>query len=148
MAGDMGGIRSATRRCASLAAAIWLGSSLAGAGAGAAREIAWEDLLPEAEEPFDDPFLELSEAQLADLGLVAKTRSSLAAGRVEADGPDAAEERALTAELEAEGIDVDYLISQRDRVAEGEAQARRGGRWHDRRAARPAPGLHAAARAR
>ena len=36
------------------------------------RDIAWGDLLPSEEEPFDDPFLELSEDQLLDLGMRGK----------------------------------------------------------------------------
>ncbi len=102
--------------------AVLIGSVLAlflcGAGyAGDAREITWSDLLPKEEKPFHDPFAALTEDQLLDLGLVARIRLLIENDKTSADGPDALEEKGLTAKLAAQGVDVDYLLSQRERVA-------------------------------
>lgn len=91
------------------------------AGSAEPREISWDDLLPKEAAGFDDPFEELSEEQLVDLGMVARIRYLLEAEKISADGPDAAEEKRLVAKLGEEGVDIDYLLSQRERVA----QARR-----------------------
>ncbi|MEM9236187.1 MAG: DUF3299 domain-containing protein [Verrucomicrobiota bacterium] len=85
--------------------------------AAASLELTWSDLLPKAAAEFDDPFAELSEEQLLDLGMVARIRYLIEAKRVEPDGLDAEEEQRLVEKLEAEGIDVDWIISQRERVA-------------------------------
>ena len=82
------------------------------------KSITWEDLLPKEEEPIDDPFAELSQDQLLDLGMVAKIRFLLENDKIIADGPDAAEEKNLVAKLTGAGIDADWILSQRERVAE------------------------------
>ena len=81
------------------------------------REITWEDLLPSKAEAFDDPFLSLSEDQLLDLGMIARIRFLLENEKISADGPDAKEEMNLRMKLKEQGVDVDYLLSQRERVA-------------------------------
>lgn len=83
----------------------------------AATTLIWNDLLPKEAVEFDDPFAELSEEQLLDLGLISRIRFLLETDRAEPDGPSAEEEKQLVAKLEAEGIDVDWLLSQRERVA-------------------------------
>ncbi len=110
-----------------LASSLMAGVSLA---AGPAREITWDDLLPEETVPFDDPFEKLSEDQLLDLGLVARIRYLLANDKIQPDGPDAGEEKRLVARLAGQGIDVDYLLSQRERVA---AERRKRAEAVDRR---------------
>ena len=80
-------------------------------------EITWDHLIPKEEEPFDDPFLELTEDQLLDLGMIARIRFLLETEKISPDGPDAKEEKELLAKLTEQGVDVDYLISQRERVA-------------------------------
>jgi len=82
------------------------------------REVTWADLLPKKPVVFDDPFEELSEAQLYDLAMVACIRYLIESGKDDAEGSSAAEEKQLVAKLEGEGIDVDWLMSQRERVAE------------------------------
>ena len=81
-----------------------------------AETITWDDLLPKQEVPFDDPFEELSEEQLLDLGMVARIRYLLENEKTKPDGPDAKEEKVLVAKLAEQGIDVDYLLLQRERV--------------------------------
>jgi hypothetical protein len=88
-----------------------------------ARPITWDDLLPKEVEPFDDPFEELSEEQLLDLGMVARIRYLLENEKISADGSDAKDEKEIVTRLGEQGIDVDYLLSQRERVA-GERQKR------------------------
>ena len=79
--------------------------------------VTWDDLLPKQEAHFDDPFEELSEEQLLDLGMVARIRFLLANEKTKPDGPDVQEEKALVAKLSEQGVDVDVLLSQRERVA-------------------------------
>jgi nickel/cobalt exporter len=79
-------------------------------------ELAWDDLLPKTEEAIDDPFADLSEDQLLDLGMVARIRFLLESEKISVDGTDAKEEKELVAKLAEQGIDVDELLSQRERV--------------------------------
>ena len=88
-----------------------------------ARPITWDDLLPKEVEPFDDPFEKLSEDQLLDLGMVARIRYLLENEKISADGSDAKDEKEIVSCLTEQGIDVDFLLSQRERVA-GERQKR------------------------
>lgn len=83
-----------------------------------ARELTWSDLLPKETQEFDDPFEKLSEEQLLDLGMVARIRYLLETEKIRPDGPDAAEEKRLVAQLTEQGIEVDWLLAQRARVAE------------------------------
>ena len=83
-----------------------------------AREIRWEDLLPSDPVKFDDPFAELTESQLHELGLIARYRMLRERDAIEPDGESAEQEKRLVAEFEAEGIDVDWILSQRERVAQ------------------------------
>ena len=79
-------------------------------------ELGWGDLLPKEEKPFDDPFKELGEDQLLDLGMIARIRFLLESEKVSPDGPDKKEEERLVAKLEEQGVNVDHLLSQRERV--------------------------------
>jgi nickel/cobalt exporter len=107
--------RGLTRTITLLLLVGWL---LPGLAAGEeAREVTWADLLPKDPVAFDDPFEQLSADQLRDLAMVARIRSLIENGKSDTDGPNAAEEKQLVAKLEGEGIDVDWLLSQRERVA-------------------------------
>ena len=64
------------------------------------RSIIWDDLLPKESKTFDDPFDELTEEQLLDLGMVARIRFLLGSEKISADGSDAAEAKKLVAKLE------------------------------------------------
>lgn len=81
------------------------------------REIDWNDLLPKEETPFDDPFADLTEEQLLDLGMVARIRYLLKSEKISPDGADANDEKTIVARLTDQGIDVDWLLSQRERIA-------------------------------
>ncbi|GAA5477081.1 DUF3299 domain-containing protein [Haloferula helveola] len=93
-------------------------SALLPAAAEEAREVTWKDLLPSEAVEFDDPFAELSKEQLQNLGMIARVRNLLARDAIDPDGESARNEKKLVAELEAQGIDVDWILSQRDRVIE------------------------------
>lgn len=82
------------------------------------RDIQWSDLLPKEEATFDDPFAKLSEEQLNALSMIARIRRLIETERSSSDGLNAAEEKRLAAKLTGEGLDVDWLLSQRQRVAE------------------------------
>ena len=84
--------------------------------ADSSREIAWEDLMPQKPIEIDDPFAELSAEQLTDVAQVARIRRLLEEELIPADGQSAKDEKRYTAELSSQGIDVDWLLSQRERV--------------------------------
>lgn len=92
------------------------------------RVIAWNDLIPKMDEPFDDPFERLSEDQLYDLRMIARIRFLIENGKIVEGGTDLAEEKKLVAKLTGQGIDVDWLFSQRERVAK--ERQRRAERVH------------------
>ena len=81
-------------------------------------QITWNHLLPKSSAPIDDPFAKLSEEQLLDLGMIARIRYLMEGDKIASDGPDAKEEKRLVGRLSNQGIDVDWLLSQRERVAE------------------------------
>ena len=81
------------------------------------ESLTWADLLPQKEKSFDDPFEKLTEEQLADLGMVARIRYLLESEKVTPDGADAREKKRLEEKLAKEGVDVEWLISQREVVA-------------------------------
>lgn len=82
------------------------------------REITWEDLLPTDQLEFDDPFEDLTKDQLRDLGMVARFRNLLAREAIDPDGESARNTAERIAGLKAQGIDVDWILSQRERVIE------------------------------
>ena len=85
------------------------------------RAITWQDLTPE-QVPFEDPFEELTGAQLVDLGLVARFRRKQTRGlRMASEERD---ELAATEEkLTAQGIDIDGLLARRAEITEKRRQA-------------------------
>lgn len=85
------------------------------------RTLAWDDLRP-VQKPFEDPFEELTGAQLVDLGLVARIRNKRASGlRMSSDERDelAAAEKKLT----TQGIDIDGLLARRAEITAKRRQA-------------------------
>ncbi len=83
---------------------------------GAAHVIPWGRLAPENGRPFNDPFVRLSREQLAELSYVARIRRLIAQQKIDADGDDAADAIRLSAKLSRQGIDVNWLLVQRQRV--------------------------------
>ena len=84
------------------------------------RLITWNDLIPEVE--FDDPFAKLTEEQIYDLSIVARYRQLRQQDKLEPGSLNEREEAELIASLEDQGIDIEWLLSQRERVAKARAQ--------------------------
>lgn len=89
---------------------------LSAATADETREIKWKDLLPSQPIQFEDPFASLSKEQLRALGMIARFRNLLERDAIDPEGESARQAAELGNKLEAEGIDVDWIISQRGRV--------------------------------
>jgi len=96
-----------------LLASLVSASPMAGA---ATQEITWDDLVP-AEAQFDDPFTLLDDDQLYELSLVAQIRDRLEAGE-QPDSQTMARYEEWSKSLREQEIDIDGLISMRDKVAE------------------------------
>jgi len=79
------------------------------------RELTWDDLIP-ADLNFEDPFEELTDAQLYNLGTVALYREKQAS-KEEKPASKAYYDEAL-AELKAENIDIDGLLAIRAEITE------------------------------
>ncbi|MGF1488483.1 MAG: DUF3299 domain-containing protein [Prochloraceae cyanobacterium] len=86
------------------------------------QQISWSELIPQEKVDFDDPFANLSEKQLYELSLVARYRELRQRGKLQKNNLDNLEETKLIASLKAQGIDIDWLLSQRQRVARVRAQ--------------------------
>jgi hypothetical protein len=80
------------------------------------REIEWKDLLSPQAAEIDDPFAELREEQLRQLAQVVRIRKLLSRELIPAEGYSAQEEKRMVAELTDQGIDVEWILSQRERV--------------------------------
>ena len=72
--------------------------------------------MPQVPVEIDDPFAELSAEQLTNVAQVARIRRLLEEELIPADGQSAKDVKRYTAELSSQGIDVDWLLSQRERV--------------------------------
>ena len=81
-----------------------------------AREVTWDDLVPESAE-FDDPFEKLYEDQLYNLALIAKYREQQ---QNKAKSPDftKAEYDEAIAKLKAEKVDIEGLLKRREEITE------------------------------
>ncbi|WP_068115805.1 DUF3299 domain-containing protein [Tropicimonas marinistellae] len=87
--------------------------------------IDWSDLIDQSAQSYDDPFLDLSIEQIDDLRQVVKLNAELAG---ENPSPEAgAQLGEIKAILSEQGIDSDWLISQRWVVAERRELARIAG---------------------
>lgn len=84
------------------------------------REVTWDDLIPEATE-FEDPFAALSSDQLYALAQVARARSQQAAGQAIAE-EELRRVAETEAELKAQDIDIDGLLSRRAEITERRRQ--------------------------
>lgn len=103
---------------ASASARVWLPNASFAEGAqllarqnGTAREIGWEDLMPEAE--FEDPFADLTTEQTSTIMFIADVREQQA--RYPDIEPDPAFEEYVQEELDSlleDGIEVDRLIAE------------------------------------
>jgi uncharacterized protein len=100
---------------ASLFFLVCLATSAPGAAGEKARQITWEDLVPQVEK-FDDPFLDLTPDQKLDLVLVARTR------QLQSEGVDITPEQLERLDmalkrLENDQIDIDGLLAMRGEIA-------------------------------
>ncbi len=82
----------------------------------AAPSIQWSRLAPENGKPFNDPFSRLTQDQLADLSYVARVRRLISEEKIGPDGPDANEAAKISGELQKQGIDIGWLMVQRERI--------------------------------
>lgn len=82
--------------------------------------ISWSQLVDESARDFEDPFKALSVSDLSDLSTVVRLRERLKSEEVASDARPRLLERLRLKEdsLEAEGIDIEWLLSQRWIVAE------------------------------
>ena len=80
------------------------------------KAVPWNRLAPENGKPFNDPFTKLTSEQLADVSYVVRVRRLIAEEKIEADGVDAKAADTLTRKLKAEGVDIGWLMQQRERV--------------------------------
>ncbi|NJL54124.1 DUF3299 domain-containing protein [bacterium] len=85
------------------------------------QPITWRDLQAQASMEFDDPFTELSEEQLYDVTQIARYRELRRQEKTESNVPSEAE-LAILADLQDQGLDVDWLLSQRERVKQARQQ--------------------------
>lgn len=80
------------------------------------KAIKWSHLAPENGKPFNDPFSKLTSDQLADVSYVVRVRRLVAEEKIEANGDDAKEAARIGRKLEKQGVDVGWLMVQRQRV--------------------------------
>ncbi|TWU13335.1 hypothetical protein CA54_21700 [Symmachiella macrocystis] len=80
------------------------------------KTIRWSYLAPENGKPFNDPFSKLTQNQLSDLSYVVRVQRLIAQEKIKADGVDAKEAAELARKLKNEGVDIDWLMVQRERV--------------------------------
>ncbi|MDF1746690.1 MAG: DUF3299 domain-containing protein [Gimesia sp.] len=80
------------------------------------KTIQWSFLAPENGKPFNDPFAKLTQDQLSDLSYVVRIQRLIEDEKIKADGVDAKEAANLSNKLTSEGVDIGWLIIQRERV--------------------------------
>ncbi|MGF1459292.1 MAG: DUF3299 domain-containing protein [Leptolyngbyaceae cyanobacterium] len=85
------------------------------------RPITWNDLLEQTAIEFDDPFAALSEEQLYQVSMIARYRLLRQQGKAGSNTPSETE-REYLATLQAQSIDVDWLLAQRERVMQARKQ--------------------------
>lgn len=76
--------------------------------------IQWTMLGPK--ELFQDPFVKLSQQQREDLSFIVRVRRLISEKKITPDGDDAKRAEKLAQQLEEQGVDIIWLIMQRDRV--------------------------------
>ncbi|GAB5560817.1 MAG: hypothetical protein SynsKO_24640 [Synoicihabitans sp.] len=81
------------------------------------HELLWPDLQGNVDE-FDDPFNALDSDQLFHLGMVARLRAKQDSSEDPLPAEDLEELADRTAKLEAQDIDIDYLLEMRTKVTE------------------------------
>jgi hypothetical protein len=87
-----------------------------------ARITSWDDLHPSGDIAFDDPFARLSPDQLWDLRSIVRIHWLIANRKSEPNGVSAKEAQRLVNRLADQGVDVEWLLSQREKVTEARRQ--------------------------
>ena len=67
-------------------------------------------------KPFNDPFSKLTRDQLSDLSYVARVRRLINEEKINLNGADAKEAAKMSAKLKEQGVDIGWLMVQRQRV--------------------------------
>lgn len=80
------------------------------------ESIRWSLLAPENGKPFHDPFAKLTSDQLSDVGYVIRVRRLVVEQKIDPQGIDGREATKRAQRLQDQGIDIGWLMSQRDRV--------------------------------
>jgi hypothetical protein len=95
------------------------------AGAPAVTPVTWEDLKDPETGRFDDPYAALAPFQLKSLGMALRLRQGLAEPGLSAEDRRHFETQLAReeAKLAAAGLDVDWLLAQRETVAKERARA-------------------------
>lgn len=91
--------------------------ALASGDALAAREITWEDLLPQV-PGMENPFVGMGADQLVDLGYIARVRELQLTGEYDEDDEIVQEAGNLTRQLLEQGVDVEDLLTRGRAIAE------------------------------
>ena len=93
--------------------------------AGETTPVEWSQLLDESAQEFEDPYRDLAPQQMSDLMSLVRLREQLGAEGLTIDERGQLEARTaeFEAALEADGIDVEWLLSQRWVVADRRRQA-------------------------
>ncbi len=86
------------------------------------KQIQWSVLAPENGKPFNDPFAKLTRDQLEKLSYVVRVQRLIAEEKIAADGVDAAKSAELSRKLKKEGVDIGWLMVQRERVRQFRGQ--------------------------
>lgn len=94
--------------------------TIAPVSAQTARQIAWEDLVPAAENTLADPFSHLEPVLAAQLYGIASVRQQIDKGFLSPVSPEYEEVVELTADLKGQGVEVEALLA---RFNEVEAEA-------------------------
>jgi len=82
----------------------------------AARELEWQDLMPEV-PAFDNPFVGMGADQLVDLGYIARVRELQASGDYTEDDEIVQEADDLARQLTEQGVDVEDLLARGRAIA-------------------------------
>jgi len=81
-------------------------------------QVEWKTLAPAEGNQFSDPFSMLSRDQLQVLSYVVRVQRLIAADKLSDGGPAAVEGAEMAKRLTNEGVDIPWLMAQRERVGE------------------------------
>ncbi|MEM7074535.1 MAG: DUF3299 domain-containing protein [Pseudomonadota bacterium] len=102
-----------------------LGLPVAAVSSDVARDVTWLELVDEAAQSFDDPFLSLAPGQIADLVDIVRLQDQLIRDnlRMHEKARLRADIKTVKDSLRTEGVDADFILGQREIVAKRRMQA-------------------------